>query len=1379
MSIMMNDNFFVWNCRGAASTAFYRNCKQYVDKYKPVLIVIMETRTSPLNLRRSFELLGYDGYQYANNNGFAGGIIVSWKERLLDVEVIVNHFQFLHLKVILQNKKCFFFSPVYASPREEGRHELWRELKTISRGMVGEWLLAGDFNDIANPSEKKGGLPAQQRKCDKFVDRINDCNLIDCGATGPKFTWRGPVFQNKDRIFERLDRAFSNDEWRLGFPNAVVKVLPRVNFSDHHPLLIALYGFDHVHRPRYFKFESAWLLEESYMGMLEACWSGPVSIKERLSQLAHGIKEWNDITVERVMKQKRKLLGRIGGIQRKLQTERRNRFLIRLEKDLQDELAHILKSEELMWFQRSRANWLVDGDRNTRYYHLKAITRRRYNKVNMLRDMHGNWVEDVEALKQMANNYYKALFADEGNALNWYQTKITFPQLNDEDLQMIRGDITNEEVKRAVFNMSPWKAPGPDGFPAGFYQKSWKIVGQSVCDFVKQVWSNPLCVRDVNYTDICLIPKVDQPESIQQFRPISLCNTLYKIVSKVMTNRIKDTITTVVSPHQTGFIPGRSIHENIVVAQEMAHSMRKLNGKVGYFAIKVDLSKAYDRLNWNFIHQTLTEVGYPLEWINVVMTSVTSVRTNVKWNGVRAEYFQPQQGIRQGDPISPYLFVICMDKLSHLITQGVQEGEWKPMRAGKNGPFISHLMFADDLLLFVEATSTQMNVVLRILGQFCQLSGQQVSHEKTSIMFSKNVGHQVREELLLLSGFNVTPSLGKYLGVPLVGRAPRRSDYNYLLDQVKSKLSAWKAKQLSFAGRVTLLKSVIEAIPIYPMMTTPIPKACLNEIQKIQRAFIWGDEDGSRKYHAVSWDTVTKPKAHGGLGIRRLINMNKACLMKLGWALRTGQQALWIDVVKGKYVRQNSSIEDPIVRAQDSTLWKSLSTALHNFHMYEFWTIGDGATVNAWSDHWLLYGRPIKDLGIVIPHELHGWKVKDLVDNNGVWKVDDLSTWLPQNIINRLFAIVPPKNVAAADRLAWRGTTDGKFSIASAYTMLCNFNDDEWDVVWRRVWRLQVPERVRSFIWLVKHDRLLTNYRKSKMNVCTPWCKHCVDIVEDTMHVLRDCPLAKVIWCNLMNGLAGATFYAANLHDWITMNLQQDLGRVKAGIWSCVWAVGCHFLWLWRNREAHGDERVRPSQPWRVIMNWVHHYKRANVSQIASHITTKEVVQIGWNGPEGDWIMLNTDGASRCGSTAGCGGLLRNSGGQWLGGFSHHLGRCNAYIAELWGVFDGLTFAYDRGFKKIALHIDSNVVVHTLQSDKDGSVVGWRIIQEIRRLLGMDWEVKICHSYRESNACVDALANLGCDHEPGMRVYEQCPMSLSSLLLADVMGITTPRVISL
>jgi hypothetical protein len=153
-----------------------------------------------------------------------------------------------------------------------------------------------------------------------------------------------------------------------------------------------------------------------------------------------------------------------------------------------------------------------------------------------------------------------------------------------------------------------------------------------------------------------------------------------------------------------------------------------------------------------------------------------------------------------------------------------------------------------------------------------------------------------------MSGFRETNQLGKYLGVPLTGKAPRRQDFQYIIDQVSAKLSNWKAQQLSFAGRVTLAKSVIEAVPIYPMMTNKIPKSCLEEIQKLQRNFIWGDKEGAKKYHAVSWEMVTKPKDCGGLGLRRLDVMNQACILKLSWKLASGAKDWWCYIFRGKYM---------------------------------------------------------------------------------------------------------------------------------------------------------------------------------------------------------------------------------------------------------------------------------------------------------------------------------------------------------------------------------------------------------------------------------------------------------------------------------------------
>jgi hypothetical protein len=422
--------------------------------------------------------------------------------------------------------------------------------------------------------------------------------------------------------------------------------------------------------------------------------------------------------------------------------------------------------------------------------------------------------------------------------INWQQTRFSYPSLGDSDYDLLRKNINNNEVKYALFDMAPWKAPGPDGFPAGFYQNGWGDMGESICEFVKSIWLHPEDVASVNYTDICLIPKVDRPEFVSQFRPISLCNVSYKIITKLMVNRLKTIIPKVVSPFQTGFVPGRNITENIVIAQEMLYNMTKMRSNVGFFVMKVDLSKAYDRLNWEFIHKVLAEVNLPIEMINVIMNCITSVQSNVLWNGSRSKFFPPYCGVRQGDPMSPYLFVLCMDKLSHLIAEAVEDGQWKPMRAGRNGPLISHLMFADDLLLFSQATDESMMVVMNVLQNFCSMSGQQVNYDKSSIFISRNVSVAKRASLTIQSGLKETTQLGKYLGVPALGKSLRVHDFQYLVENVKARLAGWKAKQLSLAGRITLAKSVIQVIPIYPMMSTPIPKSCLKEIEKVQRAFI-------------------------------------------------------------------------------------------------------------------------------------------------------------------------------------------------------------------------------------------------------------------------------------------------------------------------------------------------------------------------------------------------------------------------------------------------------------------------------------------------------------------------------------------------------------
>jgi hypothetical protein len=345
------------------------------------------------------------------------------------------------------------------------------------------------------------------------------------------------------------------------------------------------------------------------------------------------------------------------------------------------------------------------------------------------------------------------------------------------------------------------------------------------------------------------------------------------------------------------------------------------------------------------------------------------------------------------------------------------------------------------------------------------MSGQLISMEKTMIYFSKNVDAQTKRRLVIQSGFQETTNIGKYLGVPLIGGAPRKKDFQHLIDKVRNKLSGWKASHLSFAGRVTLSKSVIQAIPVYSMMTTLIPKSCLAEIQKLQRRFIWGEEENKRKLHSLKWSTLISPKECGGLAIRDMSKMNEACIMKLGWSLRMKSDNLWCQVLRGKYARGSTELEHLAVRQLDSPLWKSISKVWADLSKFEAWTIGDGLTASCWNDVWMDNSTRLRDYAVNVPPNAATWRVHDLVDSNGHWKMEEISLILPRNILQKLNLILPPCSEEGPDIRYWSDDNKGNFTISSAYKMLCGFQNIAANLTWKHIWKLDVPERIRYFAW--------------------------------------------------------------------------------------------------------------------------------------------------------------------------------------------------------------------------------------------------------------------------------------------------------------------------
>lgn len=248
--------------------------------------------------------------------------------------------------------------------------------------------------------------------------------------------------------------------------------------------------------------------------------------------------------------------------------------------------------------------------------------------------------------------------------------RIEFPTISEVHSQMLVVPIVAEEVKNVVFVMHADKSPGIDGLNPCFYQAYWEIVGGDVVEFCKEFFDNGTLPEDVNRTLVCLIPKVKQPKKVVDLRSISLCNVLVRILFKVLANRIKPILNTLISDKQSAFIEGRLLTDNALIAYEINHYIhRKTQGETGVAGLKVDVSKACDRLEWPFLESMMDKFGFPTKWIERVMKCVKTVSYSFLRNGEIFGEVIPQRGIRQGDLISPYMYILCAEGLSGMIRE--------------------------------------------------------------------------------------------------------------------------------------------------------------------------------------------------------------------------------------------------------------------------------------------------------------------------------------------------------------------------------------------------------------------------------------------------------------------------------------------------------------------------------------------------------------------------------------------------------------------------------------------------------------------------------------------------------------------------------------
>lgn len=509
--------------------------------------------------------LGYDNLVTVEPVGLSGGLAVLWKKSY-KVNVLFRDKRVIDTKVEV-GSLSFFLTCVYGDPVVARRKVVWDHLADIAVRRDEAWILTGDFNELMSNEEKLGGAVRSEASFWDFRNMASTCKIRELRSSGNRLSWAGV----RDRAWVqcRLDRSFGNDEWFNLFPRAHVEYL-KMWASDHRPLLIS-FSLENGDSSRgRFYFDKRMVGKTGFEEAVRRGWQGSdssadIGILERIASCRKEMAKW------------KKSAGvnsrdNISWLSNSLEAEialldpDANRM-----KQLRCELSMALREEELFWRQKSREEWLRAGDLNTSFFHNSVKGKKIKNRVLMLLDEDGVEHFSEGAKGHIATEYFCDLFMS-SNPHDLDSLFVGFHGRVSEEMNgsLVR-QVIDEEIKRAAFAVKGSSAPGEDGLTGVFYQKFWHIVGPKLSEEIHEFFRYSVLPSGWNHTQISLLPKVSNPTCMKDMMPISLCSVQYKIISKILSERLKACLSEVVSDTQGAFFGGRLSTDNVTIAHELVH----------------------------------------------------------------------------------------------------------------------------------------------------------------------------------------------------------------------------------------------------------------------------------------------------------------------------------------------------------------------------------------------------------------------------------------------------------------------------------------------------------------------------------------------------------------------------------------------------------------------------------------------------------------------------------------------------------------------------------------------------------------------------------------------------------------------------------------
>ncbi|KAL0293794.1 UNVERIFIED_CONTAM: hypothetical protein Scaly_3134800, partial [Sesamum calycinum] len=670
--------------------------KELVNEFRLNFLGLLETRVSAVNVLRVQTFLPrwswFTDYDMPGNR-----IWIAWDDDLLDVDVLNLDVQFIHCRI---NIRCAHLSVlatvVYGANDSVSRRGLWQSLVTLADSISDEpWIVGGDFNTVVDMSEVCGASADIHLAMNEFRDCILGTGLIHLPVQGELFSWHN-CSEGDRSLWKRLDRLLVNDAWLRLWPNSHYQCL-NARTSDHSPLVL-----------------------EEILIIIRIEGTSMYAVTRKLRALKPVFrtlrKKKGDLSVN--VKLAAEFLATV---QQLLQIDRHNTLLLCLEKCCKLVFFKATKLEQVMLQQRAKIQWLKGGDQCSRIFFRKVAMRRASKRVFQIINEDGHTLTTQEDVVNEFVSFYQRLlggdrrreFIDLRYLRPWARHVLT-----QEESQALVQSVTREEIKDAFFDIAEDKAPGPDGYSSGFYKAAWPVIGEEMIKAILEFFTTGRLLKQVNTTILALIPKVRAPSTVSDFRPISCCNVLYKVITKIIVQRLRLVLDKLISPSQNAFVPGRSIGDNILLAQELFAGYNR-QGLPMRCALKVDLRKAYDTVEWDFLSAVLQMFGFPGTFIGWVEECVTTPMFS-------------------------------------------NEGFSFHWRCKELGFF--QLCFADDLLLFCKADVASVRVFRHGLAEFAKLSGLHANPQKSQLILSRSA-QDVREQLLAALHFQEGHLPLRYLGL--------------------------------------------------------------------------------------------------------------------------------------------------------------------------------------------------------------------------------------------------------------------------------------------------------------------------------------------------------------------------------------------------------------------------------------------------------------------------------------------------------------------------------------------------------------------------------------------------------------------------------------